>query len=294
MNKQKEVASDYMFNAKDAERELLSLKAAMNEAVLKARLRGESDTAGSTTKGKRKAQKSNSKPPPSSPAPAPAPALEEEEEEEETMFSTMLDEIPTTEVSNTGTTITVRNLPMPKHASFAKSPKTLLSETARKMDKYAVISYDLISGGSKVVRVKCDVRWNGGRTSEWRMDEVGCWDHDQAEWFISTVALHALAYPLPDEDDMGFAAGGGAQSGVVGIPVSGIGNFPPPYRDLWSELEEDRKRQEAARNRRVWKCLSEIADARGVIGEVGWTLSMTFSATNSCACRTISFQVRRR
>jgi ATP-dependent RNA helicase DHX29 len=263
--KQKEAAGDYMFNAKDAEREFLSLKVAMDAAVLKARLRGESDTAESTTEGQKRTGKSKSKPPPSSPAPAP----EEEEEEEETMFSTMLDEMPTTEVSNSGTTITVRNLPVPKHASFAKSPKTLLSETARKIDKYAVISYDLISGSSKAARVKCSVRWNGGRTSEWRMDEVGCWNHDQAGWFISTVALHALAYPLPDGDDMGFAAGGGAQSGTMGISVSGVGNFPPPYRDLWGELEEDRRRRDAARNRKVWKCLSEIADARGVAGEVG-------------------------
>src|SRR5258706_12707702 len=136
--KQKEAAGDYMLDAKDAEREFLSLKVAMDEAVLKARLRGESDIAGSTTRGKRRDGKSSSKPPIGSPAP------EEEEEEEETMFSTMLDEMPTTEVSNTGTTITVRNLPVPKHASFAKSPKTLLSETARKIDKYAVVSYEII------------------------------------------------------------------------------------------------------------------------------------------------------
>ena len=261
--KQKDIVKDYMFDAKDAEREFLRLKAAMDEADLKARLRGEPDTALSTTAGgKKRAGKSSSKLPLGSPTP-------EEEDEEETMFSTMLDEMPTTEVSNTGTTITVRNLPVPKHASFAKSPKTLLSETARKIDKYAVVSYEIISGSSKAVRVKCDVRWNGGRTSEWRMDGVGCWGRDQAEWFVSTVALHALAYPLPDEDDMGFVAGGGAQSGAVGISVSGVGNFPPPYRDLWSELEVERKGGEAARNRKVWRCLSEIADARGAAGEVG-------------------------
>lgn len=261
--KQKDTVKDYMFDAKVAEREFLRLKAAMDEADLKARLRGEPDTALSTTTGgKKRAGKSSSKLPLGSPTP-------EEEDEEETMFSTMLDEMPTTEVSNTGTTITVRNLPVPKHASFAKSPKTLLSETARKIDKYAVVSYEIISGSSKAVRVKCDVRWNGGRTSEWRMDGVGCWGRDQAEWFVSTVALHALAYPLPDEDDMGFVAGGGAQSGAVGISVSGVGNFPPPYRDLWSELEVERKGGEAARNRKVWRCLSEIADARGAAGEVG-------------------------
>ena len=263
--KQNEAAMDYLFNAKDAEREFLSLKVAMDEADLKARLRGESDTAVSPTGGKKKVGKSSSKPLSGSPA----PEEEEEAEEEETMFSTMLDEMPTTEVSSNGTTITVRNLPVPKHASFAKSPKTLLSETARKIDKYAVVSYEVISGGSKAVRIKCDVRWNGGRTSEWRMDGVGCWGRDQAEWFVSTVALHALAYPLPDEDEMGFAAGGGAQSGAVGASVSGVGNFSPPYRDLWSELEVERKRREAAQNRKVWRCLMEIADARGAAREVG-------------------------
>ena len=262
--KQNEAARDYLFSAKDAEREFSRLKVAMDEADLKARLRGESDIAGSTTGGKKKAGKSSVKPPSGSPAPE-----GEKEEEEETMFSTMLDEMPTTEVSSNGTTITVRNLPVPKHASFAKSPKTLLSETARKIDKYAVVSYEVISGSSKVIRVKCDVRWNGGRTSEWRMDGVGCWGRDQSEWFVSTVALHALAYPLPDEDDMGFAAGGGAQSGSVGISVSGVGNFSPPYRDLWSELEVERKRREAAQNRKVWRCLLEIADARGAAREVG-------------------------
>jgi len=262
--KQKEAAGDYMFDAKDAEREFLSLKVAMDKADLRARLRGESYTTGPTTEEKGRTGKSSSKPPPGSPRPEP----EEEEDEEETMFSTMLDEMPTTEVSNTGTTVTVRNLPVPKHASFAKSPKTLLSETARKLDKYAVVSYELISGSSRAVRIKCDVRWNGGRTSEWRMAGVGCWDRDQAEWFVSTVALHALAYPLTDEDDIGFA-GGGAQSPAVGTSVSGVGNFSPPYRDLWSELEEERKRNEVARNRKVWKFLSEIAEAKGVAGEVG-------------------------
>jgi ATP-dependent RNA helicase DHX29 len=276
MKKQKEVARNYMFNASDAEREFLSLKLAMDEADLKARLRGESCTTGVTTEGKKRARKSISKPPPDSPA----PATEDEEDEEETMFNTMLDEMPTTELSNSGTTITVRNLPVPKHARFAKSPKTLLSETARKIDKYAVASYELISGSSKAVRVKCDVRWNGGRTSEWRMDGVACWDREQAEWFVSTIALHALAYPLPDEDEIRFSAGGGAQSGPVGTSVPVVGNFPPPYRDLWSELEEERKRKEAARNRKVWKCLSEVANARGVAEEVGCTHLMTISAAD--------------
>ena len=264
-----------MFNLKDAEREFLGLRVAMDEADLKARLRGESHTTESTTERKRKAGKASSRPPQRPPAPEPTATEEEEDDDEGTMFSTLLDEIPTTEVSNTGTTITVRNLPVPKHVSFAKSPKTLLSETARKIDKYAVVSYELISGSRMAVRVKCDIRWNGGRTSEWRMDEVGCWDRDQAEWFVSAVALHALAYPLPDEDDMGFAAGGGTQGGAVGISVSGVGNFPVPYRDLWSELEEERKKEEAARNRKVWKCLSEVAEARGVTVEVHLKISVT-------------------
>ena len=276
--KQKEVAGNYIFDAKDAEREFLNLKVAMDEADLKARLRGECDTTEPTTERKKRAGKSSSKIRPGPSAPEPS-ALGEDEDEGETMFSTMLDEMPTTETSNTGTTIAVRNLPLPKHASFAKSPKTLLSETARKIDKYAVVTYELISGGSRAVRVKCDIRWNGGRTSEWRMDEVGCWDRDQAEWFVSTVAFHALAYPLPDEDDIRFVAGWGAQSGA-GISVSGVGNFPPLYRDLWSELEEKRKEKEAARNRTVWKCLLDVAEARGAAGEVCLTSSVTISAAD--------------
>ena len=293
MKKQKEVAEDYMFNARDAHREFLSLKTAMDEAHLKARLRGESSVTGSTTDGKKRAGKSGSKPPPS-PAALEPPAAEEDGDEGETMFSTMLDEMPTTEVSNTGTTVSVRNLPVPKQASFAKSPKTLLSETARKIDKYAVVSYELISGSSKAVRVKCDVRWNGGRTSEWRMDEVGCWDRGQAEWFVSTIALNALAYPLPDEDDMGFVAGGGAQSGTAGISISGVMNFPVPYRELWSELEEERKRKEAARNRKIWKCLLEVVDARGVTGEVRSTNLMAIGSADRRICRIMPLQVRRR
>jgi ATP-dependent RNA helicase DHX29 len=268
VEKQKEVAVDYMFNAKDAERVFLSLKVSMDEADLKARLRGEPHTTASTMGGKRRPGKSSSKPPPGPPAPEPIVA-DEDEDEGETMFGTMLDEMPTTELSNTGTTITLRDLPVPKHTSgFAKSPKSLLSEIARKIDKYSVILYELISGGSKIVRVKCDVRWNGGRTSEWRMDGVGCWDRDQAEWFVSTIALHALVNPPHDEEEMGFAAGRGAQSAVTGISVSGVRNFPISYRDLWSELEEERKREEAARNRKVWKCLLEVAEARGVAREV--------------------------
>jgi ATP-dependent RNA helicase DHX29 len=248
----------------------LSLKAAMDEADLRARLRGEFHTIESTTKRKKRAGASSSKPPSGSPAPE-STATEDEEDERETMFSTMLDEMPTTEVSGTGTTVIVRNLPLPKHtSSSSKSPKSLLSETALKIDKYAVVLYELISGSSRAVRVKCDIRWDGGRISEWRMDEVGCWDRDQADWFVSTIALHALAYPLPDEEKIGFVAGGGPQSGVS---VSSMRYFPIPYRNLWSELEEERKREEAVQNRKVWKCLLEVAEARDVVGEVRLTFS---------------------
>ncbi|KAI0068404.1 P-loop containing nucleoside triphosphate hydrolase protein [Artomyces pyxidatus] len=165
----------------------------------------------------------------------------------------ILDAMPSVDVSNTGTTIRVRDMPLPKSGS-ARTPKTFLAEVVTKTDSFAVITYRLISGASRAKRAALTVRWGAGKASEWSMEDIACYDVAQAEQYIATVALHALTFPPSD----GFASG----KAVSGSGQTFFRLFPPAYRELWDELEVNRKTSEDSVNRAVWAKLRNIIEPK--------------------------------
>lgn len=158
-------------------------------------------------------------------------------------------EMPTTETSDKGTTIQVRDMALPKHWS-GRTPKSLLSEVVLKSDRYAAISYSCISGSSRAKRAAVNIGWERGKSQIWTMEDVACHDMSQAENYVATVALHGLTFPSTD----GFAAG---------VPVTSVGRtsfrlLPATFRDLWEELENKRKNNDHVTNRQVWAKLQTI------------------------------------
>lgn len=180
------------------------------------------------------------------------------------MFGTMLDEMPTSEVvpgvNGGNTTVRIRDMSLPKQWG-GRTPKVLLAEIVHKQDRYAAVSYFLLGGASitsRAVRSGVSVRWgNPGsrqKAQEWRMEEDGCHDQAQSEQFIATVALHALTFATKPGFANSAVSGGG--------PQTHFRVLPPVYRDLWDELEADRKESEDAANRSIWRRLKEIVEPR--------------------------------
>lgn len=172
------------------------------------------------------------------------------------VFGTLLDTMPESEVTD-GVQVCIRDMSLPKHWA-GRTPKALLLETVQKADRYAVISYRLLqdSRTSRAKRAAVVVRWEGAKTGEWSMDDVGCWDEGQAEQYISTVALHDVTFGHSE----GFAGGG-----IGGLGGGGQTYFrllPPVFRDLWDELELKRREAEDKRNREVWAVLRQIIEPK--------------------------------
>ncbi|KAJ7597184.1 P-loop containing nucleoside triphosphate hydrolase protein [Mycena floridula] len=164
----------------------------------------------------------------------------------------LLEEMPRTEVSANNTIIQVRDMSLPKHWS-GRTPKKLLAESVAKVDRYAAITFGIISGASRAKRASVRVRWNHS-LDEWSMDDVACYDDGQAEQYIATIALHSLAYPTTE----GFAA---ATAASIGGPTS-FRLLPPVFRDLWDELEVARKAREDCINRGIWAKLRSIVEPK--------------------------------
>lgn len=161
----------------------------------------------------------------------------------------ILQEIPATETTASGSTVRLQPMEVPNHWS-GRTPKVLLQEMITKKDKYAVANYARISGSSRIQRASVTIWWDGGRMQRWSMDDVGCPDFTQAERYVSTVALHALTFPTLE----GFALGGtSAASAQTFFRV-----LPTAFRDLWDELEEKRRKSNDATNRAAWAKLRTI------------------------------------
>lgn len=165
----------------------------------------------------------------------------------------ILEDIPTSETNAQGTTISLHDMALPKHWS-GRTPKILLKETVAKADRYAAVSYRLISGASRAKRAAVSIRWEGRKMDEWTMEDAACHDEGQAEQYIATVALHALTFPLTD----GFAASVSAASGSQTF----FRLLPAVFRDLWDDLEVARKTRDDAINRSIWGNLRSIIETK--------------------------------
>ncbi|CAG7847697.1 ATP-dependent RNA helicase Dhx29; AltName: Full=DEAH box protein 29 [Serendipita indica DSM 11827] len=247
----REAKNDYLFSTRLAEAEFASRRSKWEADVLKARLQSgfgpgqistELPAAASISERPLLATTAPSAESPAEPADAP---------EDESMFGTLLDEMPTEEITSAGVVITVKDMASKQWSG--KTPKTMLGDMVAKIDRYATISYKTISGGSRAVRSSCTIRWAGGRGDEWRMETVACHDSQQSENYAAILALHAITYP----PSLGFAGGPSPYSGT-----SNHRTLHPVFRALWVELEEKRKGEEAEYNRNTWAKLKEVADKK--------------------------------
>ena len=203
-----------------------------------------------------------------SPSPTPSPVVQSEDRNEIVQSSPgpdlfdgsdddgsggglfgILEEAELGAVTERGVTIAFKDTPLPKGWS-GQTPKSMLRDLVQRRDKYATISYSVVSGRSRAARASVTICWQSGKREEWLMDNVACREESQAEQYISTYALHALSYPLTD----GFAA---MNPLVSGSPTS-FRLLPPPYRNLWDELETERKARLESTNTEVWRKLQDL------------------------------------
>ena len=164
------------------------------------------------------------------------PSIDTDDDSPGDLFGNLLDEMPREEVNDTGTTIPVRDMALPKHFS-GKTPKVNLEETVRKVDKYATISFKVISR-SRAVRASVSIRWDGGRNQTFEMQETACWDQPQAYNYIATVALFKISHTAVNKQ------------------------LPLLFRDLWDELAARRDETEAAAYLRHVALLRDVTQTR--------------------------------
>lgn len=250
----KAVKSHYLFDERDAEAQYLSERQKAEAAALQARLRGSPSIASIPSST------------PTTPEPKGLPrqprAKEVREDPDDILESTgedggffeILDDMPPTEVTETGVTVTIRDMPLPK-GKFERTSKAFLQGAIDKLDSFAVTTYRCISGSSRAQRASLSVRWSSGKVSEWAMEDVACHDMTQAEQYIATVALHALTFPIFE----GFSPANLAR----GNTQTFFRLLAPAFRDFWDELEAKRKTSGDATNRTVWSKLKKTVEARG-------------------------------
>ncbi len=162
-------------------------------------------------------------------------------------------EAPPAETSSDGITIALKDMASPRNWAGRTLPKILLKEAVARLDRYAIITYNLISGSSRAKRVSLMIRWDGKKSDSWSMDTVACVDQTQAEHYISLTALHAITFPQSE----GFASSASRASNPTFFRL-----LPPKFRDLWDELEEAKKSREDSTNRQVWAKLRSIVEPK--------------------------------
>lgn len=182
--------------------------------------------------------------------------FEDAEEDEVGIFNTLLEGPPQSEMVE-GIQIQLRDVERPKNWT-GRTAKLLLSDVVKKLDRFAVISYSALpdSRTSIAKRAAVSIRWNDGFIGEWCMETVGCFTADQAEEYISTVALHGIAF----QQSEGFVVS--SNSGATSIVQANIRFLPPLLKDLWDVLECQRKDVATEENRRIWSVLYDTYEKR--------------------------------
>ncbi|BGP54757.1 hypothetical protein JCM8202_003265 [Rhodotorula sphaerocarpa] len=268
----KAVESDYTFRKVDAEKVYRAERTKMDAAQLAARLKrtsveesaaaspNGSSAGASVVPGTNGASAATSSPAgqtgpsnasssvPQSPGAAANGTAENKDEDGDGFFGNLLDEMPTEEKNDKGTTIPVRNMALPKHFS-GRTPRISLQDTVRKLDKPARVQFAVISK-SRAVRASVTIRWSPdesgkrGRVQYFDMQDVACWDQKQAYDYIATVALFAIANS-PQGNGMALNKA-----------------LPTVFRDLWDEFVAERTAQEEERYREKLKLYKAIAEPR--------------------------------
>lgn len=175
--------------------------------------------------------------------------IDTDEDDEGDMFGNMLDEpdiVVNAPASNT--TLKVRSMPIPKQFSFTgNTPKALLRSAVGKLQKPPAVSYVKLSASTRFSRAGLEIRWSSERRRVWKMEDLACDDPEEAENYVSTLALHALA-----------------TSGDIHCNWRAL---PPAYRALWEELETIRTGEELKAKRKMWQKIKELAQQKRDVEE---------------------------
>ncbi|PCH33517.1 pre-mRNA-splicing factor ATP-dependent RNA helicase prp22 [Wolfiporia cocos MD-104 SS10] len=233
-----EVKKDYLFDEEEAVAQFQIQRDKADAAALEARLRGTTQVPKIVDVAETSHASSTD-------------IFDEDGDSPGGMFELL--EMPSTVTTEQGTTVTVRDMTLPKHWS-GRTPKDLLKERVHKVDRFATITYKDVSGTSRAKRAAVEIRWDSKRADARSMNDVACHSLDQAEQYISTVSLHSLTFPSSE----GFAQGGT----TTGAMPTSFRLLPPVYRDLWDELEKDRRSRDDAINRSIWLNLRAILESK--------------------------------
>ena len=248
-----ELTKDYLFDEKDAQFQYRQKREQLDKEMLQERLcslQPEEPIPPILSVNKQQQQRSQT---PSSHRSTPGSGIDIFDDSEDSSGGLLeLLDVPN-EINDQGVTIELRDMALPKHWA-GQTPKMLLRDLVVKTDRYAAISYNIISQNSRVKRANVIISWQSRKRDEWSMNDVGCHDEAQAEQYIATVAIHALTYPLTD----GFAASAPSSAGSH----TAFRLLPAVYRDLWDELEKSRKIRDDLVNRKVWAKLRDILDVK--------------------------------
>ncbi|BEJ01119.1 hypothetical protein CcaverHIS631_0509760 [Cutaneotrichosporon cavernicola] len=262
-NKTNRLEKEYMFSKKDADALLKVMRSKRDMKRLEAKL-----------KNIRPPSTTNSVTPAETPPSTSAldSFVSDDGDEEGSLFGNMLDEpeghVEVEQVANS--VINVLSLPVPKQfALVGNTAKNLLRTTTSKSSRPAVISYARLSPNPRVARAGLEIRWSSEKRRVWRMEDIACESVEEAENYVSTLALHDLVV-----------------SGDL-LPFNWR-SMPPAYRDLWDELEQTHTGRELAAKREIWKKMKALVDKKtsGKIGAVGITTSKrTYISTSAVATR---------
>ena len=247
-----ELTKDYLFDEKDAQAQYRRKREQLDKEMLQERLSSlQPEELLPQTVSVDKPQQMTQTPSSRRSTPGPGIDIFEDSEDSSGGLLEFLD-MPN-EINDQGVAIKLRDMALPKHWA-GQTPKMLLRDLVVKTDRYAAISYNIISQHSRVKRANTIISWQNRKKDEWSMNDVGCHDEAQAEQYIATVALHALTYPLTD----GFAASAPSSAGSH----TAFRLLPAVYRDLWDELEKSRKIRDEFVNRKAWAKLRDILDLK--------------------------------
>jgi len=256
-----QASQDYLFDHHEATVRYHQERARLDKSLLQKKLG--SSSSGLNTLIKEKPRKC-------SPSISPNAKIDNSDQESDTSSGMLgiLEDPDPTEITVRGITLAFRDMSLPKNWS-GPMPKTLLRDFVAKVDRYAAISYTIISHHSRAKRASVSISWRNKKWDEWLMDDVACPEDSQAEQFISAIVLHSLTYPLTE----GFATSAPSSSSSS----TSFRLLPAVYRELWDELEKSRKLRDDLINRKIWAKLRTVVEGKMATNSKVCSASMNLS-----------------
>lgn len=228
----------YLFNAKQAEATFAVERAKLDKQELAERLAGKAKERAQpklpATKPRAEAE------PAASAGSTPNEGIEDANEDDPVLSAIFEEADSTPAAAEDAETVKVRSMPLPKNYT-GKTPRSLLDEAVRRLDRYAKTTYRVSSRASSAVRAVVTIRWESGRIDQYGMPDEACENQDQAFQYVATLALFANT-PATD-------------GSVIRL-------LPANFRDLWDELVSRRNRYLQEADRSSLAMYEEIVDGR--------------------------------